>query len=207
MTGPDKSAPSKSRRAAANSSSCAISRRAWPTCIAASCSATSCAGSTPPASRMEPARSWAMSTMCIRFAKATARTQMLYLSQLASQAGHRIDIERIRNLNNWIEVSQAAHRGDYAPMGIVADSPRGADHCVRRREHRLRGWRSGRLTLLLAEVEVMACPSRLASLAPQDEGWCRASANEDAMRDLPHPEVRAQRPRSLEADAHARHRK
>ena len=51
------------------------------------------------------------------FREGNGRTQMLYLSQLASQAGHRIDIERIRNLNNWIEVSQAAHRGDYAPMG------------------------------------------------------------------------------------------
>ena len=44
---------------------------------------------------------------------------MFYLSQLASQADHSIDIERIGNLNNWIEVSQAAHRGDYAPMGLA----------------------------------------------------------------------------------------
>ena len=45
------------------------------------------------------------------FREGNGRTQMLYLSQLASQAGHRIDIERIKDLQNWIEV-WAAHR-DY----------------------------------------------------------------------------------------------
>jgi cell filamentation protein len=56
------------------------------------------------------------------FREGNGRTQMLYLSHLASQAGHRIDIERIRNLQNWIEVSQAAHRGDYAPMGLAIEA-------------------------------------------------------------------------------------
>jgi cell filamentation protein len=56
------------------------------------------------------------------FREGNGRTQMLYLSQLASQAGHRIDIEHIRNLQNWIEVSQAAHRGDYAPIGVAIEA-------------------------------------------------------------------------------------
>ena len=56
------------------------------------------------------------------FREGNGRTQMLYLSQLASQAGHKIDIERIRNLQNWIEVSRAAHRGDYAPMGLAIEA-------------------------------------------------------------------------------------
>jgi cell filamentation protein len=56
------------------------------------------------------------------FREGNGRTQMLYLGQLASQAGHRIDIEHIRNLQNWVEVSRAAHRGDYAPMGLAIEA-------------------------------------------------------------------------------------
>jgi cell filamentation protein len=56
------------------------------------------------------------------FREGNGRAQMLYLGQLASQAGHKIDIERIRNLQNWVEVSRAAHRGDYAPMGMAIEA-------------------------------------------------------------------------------------
>jgi cell filamentation protein len=56
------------------------------------------------------------------FREGNGRTQMLYLSQLASQAGHRIDIERIRTLETWIEASRAAHRGDYALMGQAIEA-------------------------------------------------------------------------------------
>ena len=56
------------------------------------------------------------------FREGNGRTQMLYLGQLASQAGHRIDIERIRKLETWIEASRAAHKGDYVPMGQAIEA-------------------------------------------------------------------------------------
>ena len=56
------------------------------------------------------------------FREGNGRTQMLYLTQLASQAGHRIDIERVRTLDSWIKASRAAHRGDYAPMSRAIEA-------------------------------------------------------------------------------------
>ena len=51
------------------------------------------------------------------FREGNGRAQMLYLGQLASHAGYRLDVARIRTLETWIEASRAAHKGDYAPMG------------------------------------------------------------------------------------------
>lgn len=49
------------------------------------------------------------------FRDGNGRTQLLYLEQLADQAGHPIDLARIRP-QRWLDASRAAHNGEYAPM-------------------------------------------------------------------------------------------
>ena len=62
------------------------------------------------------------------FREGNGRTQLLYLEQLADQAGHPIDLARI-DPPRWIEASRAAHDGDYTLMseeiGRVAVGRRG----------------------------------------------------------------------------------
>ncbi len=50
------------------------------------------------------------------FREGNGRTQLYYLEQLAKQAGHPIDLSRL-DPDGWIAASQAAHNGDYKPMG------------------------------------------------------------------------------------------
>lgn len=49
------------------------------------------------------------------FREGNGRTQMLYLEQLACQAGHPIDLEKI-DREAWMEASRRAHVGDYRLM-------------------------------------------------------------------------------------------
>ena len=49
------------------------------------------------------------------FREGNGRTQMIYLEQLAGQAGHAIDLTRITP-KRWITASRNAHAGDYNPM-------------------------------------------------------------------------------------------
>ncbi len=55
------------------------------------------------------------------FREGNGRTQMAYLEQLATQAGHKIDLSLIDG-ERWIEASKQAHRGDYAGMSDVIAS-------------------------------------------------------------------------------------
>jgi cell filamentation protein len=50
------------------------------------------------------------------FREGNGRTQMLYLDQLAREAGHPLDLRRIKP-EDWIAASKAAHDGDYSQMG------------------------------------------------------------------------------------------
>lgn len=50
------------------------------------------------------------------FREGNGRAQLFYLEQLAEQAGHRLDLSQI-DPDRWIAASQAAHGGDYKPMG------------------------------------------------------------------------------------------
>ncbi len=43
------------------------------------------------------------------------RTQLQYLKQLASRAGHAIDLTRIAPMS-WLEASITSHGGDYTGM-------------------------------------------------------------------------------------------
>ena len=52
------------------------------------------------------------------FREGNGRTQLLYLEQLAGQAGHPIDLARL-NPQRWIEASRASHDGDYGPMSAA----------------------------------------------------------------------------------------
>lgn len=52
------------------------------------------------------------------FREGNGRTQMEYLRQLADQAGHDFSPARL-DREGWMQASQAAHRGDYAPMAIA----------------------------------------------------------------------------------------
>lgn len=49
------------------------------------------------------------------FREGNGRTQLLYLSELAAQAGHPIDLRRLER-DDWIEASQQANLGHYAAM-------------------------------------------------------------------------------------------
>lgn len=49
------------------------------------------------------------------FREGNGRTQLLYLEQLARQAGHRINLRRLER-DAWIEASKRAHQADYGPM-------------------------------------------------------------------------------------------
>jgi cell filamentation protein len=49
------------------------------------------------------------------FREGNGRTQLQYLEQLAAQAGHLIDLARIKP-EFWLEASRASHDGDYGPM-------------------------------------------------------------------------------------------
>ena len=52
------------------------------------------------------------------FREGNGRTQLQYLKQLATQAGHPIDLTRL-DPDSWIAASRAAHLGDYAPMAAA----------------------------------------------------------------------------------------
>lgn len=49
------------------------------------------------------------------FREGNGRTQLQYLKQLASRAGHAIDLTRIEPMS-WLEASIASHGGDYTGM-------------------------------------------------------------------------------------------
>lgn len=50
------------------------------------------------------------------FREGNGRTQIVYLAQLARQAGHKIDVGRI-DREAWMAASRQSHFGDYAAMG------------------------------------------------------------------------------------------
>lgn len=52
------------------------------------------------------------------FREGNGRTQLLYLEQLAEQAGHPLDLTRIAPAA-WLEASRAANRGVYQPMAAA----------------------------------------------------------------------------------------
>ena len=52
------------------------------------------------------------------FREGNGRTQAQYLQQLAEQAGHRLDFQRI-DPAKWIEASKASHMADYSLMAEV----------------------------------------------------------------------------------------
>jgi cell filamentation protein len=56
------------------------------------------------------------------FREGNGRTQMQYLKQLASKAGHDLDFERIKP-NAWLEASKASFATDYS---LMAEAIRGA---------------------------------------------------------------------------------
>jgi len=49
------------------------------------------------------------------FRDGNGRTQLLYLQQLAEQAGHRLEISQLDS-QRWISASKAAHNADYSLM-------------------------------------------------------------------------------------------
>ncbi len=49
------------------------------------------------------------------FRDGNGRTQLIYLQQLAEQAGHRLEISHFDALR-WISASRSAHGADYGPM-------------------------------------------------------------------------------------------
>jgi len=54
------------------------------------------------------------------FREGNGRTQMLYLEQLAAQAGHRLDLRMIVR-DEWMEACIEAQRGEYASLGTCID--------------------------------------------------------------------------------------
>jgi cell filamentation protein len=50
------------------------------------------------------------------FREGNGRTQLIYLQQLADEAGHPLELSRI-NPGRWLDASRSAHAGDYARMG------------------------------------------------------------------------------------------
>jgi cell filamentation protein len=55
------------------------------------------------------------------FREGNGRTQLLYLEQLAEQAGHKIDLTRL-DPRRWIAASRAAHMADYGQMAAEIKS-------------------------------------------------------------------------------------
>ena len=51
------------------------------------------------------------------FREGNGRTQVIYLKQLAAQAGYDLEIRKI-DARRWIAASIAAHRGDYEPISL-----------------------------------------------------------------------------------------
>ena len=49
------------------------------------------------------------------FREGNGRTQLFYLAQLATHAGHPLDLTQLTP-SNWIAASRAAHGADYKPM-------------------------------------------------------------------------------------------
>lgn len=49
------------------------------------------------------------------FREGNGRTQLLYLEQLATRAGHPFPLRRIER-DQWMEASRASHGGDYTPI-------------------------------------------------------------------------------------------
>lgn len=49
------------------------------------------------------------------FREGNGRTQLVYLKQLASQAGHSIDLSKL-DKSHWLSASQRSHMGDYDLM-------------------------------------------------------------------------------------------
>jgi cell filamentation protein len=52
------------------------------------------------------------------FREGNGRTQLQYLKQLSQEAGHALDLTRIRG-PAWIAASMASHAADYQPMAAV----------------------------------------------------------------------------------------
>lgn len=50
------------------------------------------------------------------FREGNGRAQLYYLEQLTEQAGHHLDLGEL-DPDRWIAASQAAHNGDYKPLG------------------------------------------------------------------------------------------
>lgn len=50
------------------------------------------------------------------FREGNGRTQTQYLKQLAAQAGHLLDLRRMRR-DEWMDASRQAHQGSYEGMG------------------------------------------------------------------------------------------
>lgn len=50
------------------------------------------------------------------FREGNGRTQLLYLEQLARQAGHRLDLTKL-DRDRWMAASREAHAADYEKMG------------------------------------------------------------------------------------------
>jgi cell filamentation protein len=51
------------------------------------------------------------------FREGNGRTQLLFLEQLAAQAGHALDLMQL-DPARWIAASRAAHDADYSLMAI-----------------------------------------------------------------------------------------
>lgn len=61
------------------------------------------------------------------FREGNGRTQLLYLEQLAEQAGHSLDIAELRT-HGWIEASIAAQNQNFEPMQLaIEDAIRSPD--------------------------------------------------------------------------------
>lgn len=61
------------------------------------------------------------------FREGNGRTQLLYLEQLAVQAGHAIDLSRMER-GDWIAASRGSHHGSYDAMGRCIAIAVGIDH-------------------------------------------------------------------------------
>lgn len=70
------------------------------------------------------------------FREGNGRTQLVYLKQLGSRAGHRIDLARL-DRDKWMEASREAHLGRYEPMSQCIKMALGFER-ERRRDDRRR---------------------------------------------------------------------
>lgn len=69
------------------------------------------------------------------FREGNGRTQLFYLDQLAAQAGHALDLDRVRQLS-WMQASRDAHMGDYKPMAsCIYAMIDGASHAHEDHDH------------------------------------------------------------------------